>query len=83
MKIAAVILAPKEGDPVSKEQLWADKSVSPLEATIARMDDLTRTAASHGAKIVSFQEFALTINARMKKASEKSTAESPKRMTAI
>lgn len=63
VKIAGVILVPEEGDPVSMEDLWADRLVSPLEETIARIDDLTQTAAANGAKIVSFQEFALTIDA--------------------
>ncbi len=62
VKIAAIILVPEEGDLVSMEQVWADRLVSPLEERIARIGDLTRIAASNGAKIVSFQEFAMTIN---------------------
>jgi apolipoprotein N-acyltransferase len=62
VKIAAIILVPEEGDPVSMEQVWADRLVSPLEEGIARIGDLTRTAAANGARIVSFQEFALIIN---------------------
>jgi apolipoprotein N-acyltransferase len=62
VKIAAIILVPEEGDPVSMEQFWADRVVSPLEEGLARIGDLTRIAASNGARIVSFQELALIIN---------------------
>jgi apolipoprotein N-acyltransferase len=62
VKIAAIILVPEEGDPVSMEEVWADRVVSPLEEGLARIEDLTRIAASNEAKIVSFQELALIIN---------------------
>ncbi len=62
VKIAAVVLVPEEGDAVSLEQAWAEKRVSPFEQTVARIAGLVETAALNGAKIVSFQEFAMLIN---------------------
>jgi apolipoprotein N-acyltransferase len=61
VKIAAIILVPEEeAVPISKT--WADKLVSPFEKTISRFEDLTKTAVSNGAQIVSFQEYAMMIN---------------------
>jgi len=62
VKIAAIILLPEEGEPVSMEQVWADRVVSPFEKRVAQIENLTKTAALNGAKIVSFQEFAMMIN---------------------
>lgn len=62
VKIAAIILVPEEDDSVPIEQAWAERIVSPVEDKIAAIGELTRKAASNGAKIVSFQEFALLIN---------------------
>jgi apolipoprotein N-acyltransferase len=62
VKIAAVVLVPEEGAAVSLDQAWAEKRVSPFEQSVARIAALTETAALHGAKIVSFQEFAMLIN---------------------
>ena len=62
VKIAAVILVPEEGAAVSLDQAWAEKRVSPFEQSVARIAALTETAALNGAKIVSFQEFAMLIN---------------------
>jgi apolipoprotein N-acyltransferase len=62
VKIAAIILEPEEGDPVSMEEIWADRVIPPVEEGIARIGDLTRISAANGAKIVSFQELALIIN---------------------
>jgi apolipoprotein N-acyltransferase len=62
VKIAAVVLLPEEGAAVSLDQAWAEKRVSPFEQSVARIAALTETAGSNGAKIVSFQEFAMLIN---------------------
>lgn len=61
VKIAAIILVPEEGDAVSMEEIFEHKLVTPFERTISKIGNLTRTAASNGAKIVSFQEFAMVI----------------------
>ena len=62
VKIAAILLQPEEGDLAPMDEVWADRLVSPFERTISKIDDLTRTAASNGAKIISFQEFAMMID---------------------
>lgn len=61
VKIAAIVLIPEEGDPVSMDQVWVDKLVSPFEERISRIENLTKTVASNDVKIVSFSEFALVI----------------------
>jgi apolipoprotein N-acyltransferase len=62
VKAAAILLLPEGGDLPSMEQMWASRQVSPFENSISTIDDLTSSAASNGAKIVSFQEFAVMIN---------------------
>jgi apolipoprotein N-acyltransferase len=62
VSIAAIVLIPEERDPVSMDKIWADRLVSPFEKSISRIGRLTETAASNDVKIVSFQEFAMTIN---------------------
>ena len=62
VKIAAIIMVPEDKIAVDITQLWADKQVSPFEKNISRFEDLTKTAISNGAQIVSFQEFAMLID---------------------
>jgi apolipoprotein N-acyltransferase len=62
VKVAAVLLMHEEGEPASMDEMWVSRQVSPFEKTISTVDDLTRTAASNGAKIVSFQEFVMMID---------------------
>jgi apolipoprotein N-acyltransferase len=59
--IAAIILVP-EGEAVPITKTWAARLVSPFETTISEIDNLTETAVSNGAQIVSFQEYAMMIN---------------------
>jgi apolipoprotein N-acyltransferase len=56
VKVAAILLSP------GVDEMWADRLVSPFEKTVSTIDHLTRTAASNGAKIVSFQELAMMID---------------------
>ncbi len=62
VKIAAIVLIPEDGHNVSMENIWAEKSYSPFEETISRMENLTKAAAQNEARIISFQEHAITIN---------------------
>jgi apolipoprotein N-acyltransferase len=62
VKVAGIILLPEEGELTSMDEMWAGRRVSPFEGTVSSIDHLTRTAASNGAKIVSFQELAMMIN---------------------
>jgi apolipoprotein N-acyltransferase len=62
VKTAAIVLIPEDGKLVPPDHFWKDKSVFPFEETMARIERLTQTAASNGAKIVSFSEFAILIH---------------------
>lgn len=62
VRIAAVVLIPEDGKAVRMERIFNKKVTSPFEKTISRIENLTKKAAEHDAKIVSFQEFAMTIN---------------------
>ncbi len=61
VKIAAIVLIPEDGKVVSMDRVYSEKLTSPFE-NIYRIEKLTKTAASQDAKIVTFQEFAMTIN---------------------
>jgi apolipoprotein N-acyltransferase len=62
VRIAAVVLIPEDGKAVSMERIFNGRVTSLFEKTISRIEKLTKTVAENGAKIVSFQEFAMTIN---------------------
>lgn len=62
VKIASIVLIPEDGKVVSMEKVFKEKFTSPFEETITKIENLSKTAAENEAKIVSFQEFAMTIN---------------------
>ena len=62
VKIAAIVLIPEDGNAVRMERIFNQKVVSPVEKVVARIGSLTKKAAENGARIVSFQEFTLTIS---------------------
>lgn len=62
VKIAAVVLIPEDGKAVRMERIFNKKVTSPFEKTISRIENSTKKAAENQAKIVSFQEFTMTIN---------------------
>ncbi|MEQ9298335.1 MAG: carbon-nitrogen hydrolase family protein [Cyclobacteriaceae bacterium] len=61
VKVAAVVLLPEDGQAVRMERIFNQKVTSPMATTIKRIDSQVQQAANQGAKIVSFQEFAMTI----------------------
>jgi apolipoprotein N-acyltransferase len=61
VKTAAILLQP-EGEYRPMEAMADIKEVSPFEETISKINDLTATATSNGAKIVTFQEFSMMVN---------------------
>lgn len=61
VKIAAVVLLPEGGEAVSMERIFNQQIVSPIERMVSRIEKLTQKASENGAKIISFQEFSLTI----------------------
>jgi len=62
VKIAAVVLIPEDGKALRMERIFNKKITSPFEKSISRIENRARSAAENGAKIVSFQEFTMTIN---------------------
>jgi apolipoprotein N-acyltransferase len=61
VKIAAIVLLPKDGETVAMDRIQAEKITSPFTETVSEIEKLTKEAAANEAKIISFQEFALTI----------------------
>ena len=61
VKIAAVVLIPEDGQAVPMSQIFESKSTSPFEQNLSRIEKLTAKAVNGGAKIVSFQEYAMVI----------------------
>jgi apolipoprotein N-acyltransferase len=61
VKIAAIVLLPKDGKSVAMDRIQKEKITSPFTETVSEIEKLTKEAATNKAKIVSFQEFALTI----------------------
>ncbi len=62
VKIAAVVLIPEDGEAIPMSRIFDSRTTSPFEQTISRIEGLTKKAVEDGAKIVSFQEFAMVIN---------------------
>lgn len=62
VKIAAIIFPPEDGKAVEMSGIYNEKLTSPFEERLAEIEHSAAIAASHGAKIVSFQEFAIVIN---------------------
>ncbi len=62
VKVAGIILLPEEEELTLMDEMWSGRQVSPFERTVSTIDHQTKTAASNGAKIVSFQEFTMMID---------------------
>lgn len=62
VKIAAIVLIPEDGEAVPMSRIFNSRTTSPFEQTISRIESLTEKAVANGAKIVSFQEFAIVID---------------------
>jgi apolipoprotein N-acyltransferase len=61
VRIAAVTLNAQDGKVMNFVEMLENKTFSPFEETIATIDHLTQQAALGGAKIVTFQEYAMVI----------------------
>jgi apolipoprotein N-acyltransferase len=62
VKIASLVLIPEDGKAVPMEGIFSNKLTSPFEETMSKIEMLTKKAVSNGAKIVSLQEYSMTIN---------------------
>lgn len=61
VKVAAAILIPEDGKTISMEEIFRDKQVSPFDETLATIESIATEAALNDARIISFQELAITI----------------------
>jgi apolipoprotein N-acyltransferase len=61
VKIAAIVLVPEDGEAVPMSRIFESRSTSPYEQTLSRIEELTEKVVANGARIVSFQEFAMVI----------------------
>ena len=62
VKVASVVLLPENGEVIPMNEVYERKLLSPFDQTVARINNLTATAVQNGARIVAFQEYAMTIN---------------------
>jgi len=62
VKVASVVLLPENGEVIPMNEVYEKKLISPFKQTIDRINNLTATAVRNGARIVAFQEYAITIN---------------------
>ena len=62
VKIAAVVLLPEDGKAIPMSRIFESRTTMPFNQTISRIEGLTKKAVEDGAKIVSFQEYAMVIN---------------------
>ena len=62
VKIAAVVFIPEDGQPVRMEPIFEEKFTHPFDERMSEIENRTKIAAANGAKIVTFQEFAMLIN---------------------
>lgn len=61
VRIASVVMAAGDLHPVSMEKLYTSRKTLPLEPGLAEIETATVEAASQGAQLVAFQEFALVV----------------------
>ena len=61
VKVAAIVLIPQDGRATPMETIFNNKLTSPFDKRMERIESLTKQAAGNDAKIISFQEFAMTI----------------------
>ena len=62
VKIASIVLIPEDGKAVSMDEIYRNKTLSPFEETMSKIENLTKKAVSNNAKIVTFQEYSIIIS---------------------
>ena len=62
VKIATIVLIPEDIEAVPMSRVFNSRTTSPFNKTVEKIQYLTKIASENGAKIVSTQEFAMTIN---------------------
>ena len=62
VKIASIVLLPEDGKAVPMDNIYRNKTLSPFEETISKIEMLTKKAVLNNAKIVTLQENSMTVN---------------------
>jgi apolipoprotein N-acyltransferase len=62
VKIASIVLIPDDGKAVSMDTVYRNKTLSPFEETMSRIEMLTKKVVLNNAKIVTFQENSMTVS---------------------
>ena len=62
VRIAAVVLVPENGEAASLDSVYRNRTISPFLETMSRIEHVTEKAALENAKLVSFQEYAITVD---------------------
>jgi apolipoprotein N-acyltransferase len=62
VKIASIVLIPEDGKAVPMEEIYRNKTLSPFEETMSKIEILTKKAVLNNAKFVTFQENSMTVN---------------------
>jgi len=67
VRIAAVALGSPDNEIVNLEKMLKHKTSSPFVETVSRIKNLTKKSALNGARIVTFQEYAILVDEKNKK----------------
>jgi apolipoprotein N-acyltransferase len=62
VKIASIILIPEDGKAVPMDEIYRNKTLSPFEETMSKIETLTKRAILNNARIVTFQEYSMTVS---------------------
>jgi apolipoprotein N-acyltransferase len=62
VKIASIVIIPEDGKSVPMDKIFRDKTLSPFEETMSKIEILTKKAVFNNAKIVTLQEYSMTVN---------------------
>lgn len=62
VKIASIVLVPKDGKAVPMDEIYRNKTLSPFEESMSKIEYLTKKAVLNNAKIITFQENSMTVN---------------------
>ena len=62
VKIASIVLIPEDGKAMPMEEIYRNKTLSPFEETMSKIENLTKKAVSNNAKIVTFQENSMIVS---------------------
>ena len=62
VKIASIVIIPEDGKSVPMDKIFRDKTLSPFEEIMSKIEILTKKAVFNNAKIVTLQEYSMTVN---------------------